>query len=477
MQGLPLPPGFSGFENLPTGEIGLSAPEQHRPTEPATGQQTTPDLPAGRLVDLNRIPPDGTEQTLRQILLTLAHKLNCNIHAGMMSGERLVRSSSSSGEDRVTLSQKDINSAIREASKATNQMWCAIEGKQSSTLLQQMRARLNAEMIVSFGIAEESLSCGVVLIFCVKESEAQDRSKLVTQLRSELSEWIKIWYRCSRGRSLYRWLDTLHRVIRSPRTWIFVGAFTLACMIIPVPYWPKREAVLEPASRRYVASPVAGRIMDACVRPGDTVEAGQFLARIDDEKLLWELNENEAEYQQALKRRDSALAAGAAGDLRSAQLDLQRISAQMDLLESQMSQLGIVSPITGVVVSGDWVPTAGSSVERADLLFEIAPLDRMLVRVMLTTEDLGVIGLETPITLRTEAAFGQKWQGMIGRIDPRGEVENGQVCFLAETEIENDQYILRPGMRGSARMTAGYRSLGWMIFHRPYVWMMNSLAW
>jgi hypothetical protein len=36
---------------------------------------------------------------------------------------------------------------------------------------------------------------------------------------------------------------------------------------------------------------------------------------------------------------------------------------------------------------------------------------------------------------------------------------------------------LRPGMRGSARLSAGWHSLGWMIFNRPYVWFMKKLAW
>jgi len=44
-------------------------------------------------------------------------------------------------------------------------------------------------------------------------------------------------------------------------------------------------------------------------------------------------------------------------------------------------------------------------------------------------------------------------------------------------EVANRDTLLRPGMKGSVRLSAGSRTIGWLLFHRPYVWLMKKLAW
>ena len=248
-------------------------------------------------------------------------------------------------------------------------------------------------------------------------------------------------------------------------------------MAVPLPYWPQRLCVVEPASKSFVASPIDGRIRQALVRPGDLVSPGQLLAHLDDEQLRWQLSTAEAEYAAASKKRDTALANRAGGELRLAQLEQERIVLQIESLEQQLGRLELRSPVAGVVVQGDWFQSDGAPVSRGDMLFEIAPMESMRVDIHLSTEDLARIEVGQTASVHVDAAPGTKWTGDLSRIDPRGKVIDSEVVFEATIEVENATGGLRPGMKGTARLSSGTQTLGWLLFHRPAMWAMKKLAW
>jgi multidrug efflux pump subunit AcrA (membrane-fusion protein) len=159
-----------------------------------------------------------------------------------------------------------------------------------------------------------------------------------------------------------------------------------------------------------------------------------------------------------------------------AQLEREQIDLELESLQSQLKQLEIRSPIAGVIVEGDWVRSAGASVQRSQALYEIAPLEKMRVKTLLLTEDLAHIQAGANASLRVDSSR-QCWQTSLGRIDPRGRIEDDQVVFDAESIVENLSGELRPGMRATTKISSGWKSLGWLIFNRPYTWVMKKLVW
>lgn len=435
--------------------------------------------PTLRLIDWNVFQPDGSLAALHELLGNLSQLIGADLWMGLNDAGKWLFASSQPLVHRIEQISPSVKSAIEEASLEKTACLVAFDGKQTSMMLQSARSELSASFALSFGIDCKGTDFGLVLAGQQADpSQGQDRlSKLLLQVRRELATWLDVWYLSWLGSKSNSWHARIRRLYKNRRTWVIALGLLVASMAMPVPYWPSRECIVEPASRRFLTSPIAGRVIEAQVRPGDLVEPGQLLARIDDEQLRWELANVEADYQKASKKADSALASRSGGDLRMAQLEREQFSIQIDSIKSKLQQLEIRSPIAGVVVDGDWVPTSGTTVERAQTLFEIAPLDSMRVRTLLSTEDLGGVKVGTPVTIRVDAAEGDKWIGEVERIDPRGRLEGSDVVFEAETIVQNSQQSLRPGMRGSARLTSGWYSLGWMILHRPYIWVMKKLAW
>jgi Barrel-sandwich domain of CusB or HlyD membrane-fusion len=271
---------------------------------------------------------------------------------------------------------------------------------------------------------------------------------------------------------------TAMKLFGKPLRWAVGGAVAMGClMLVPVPYRPTRNCSVEPSSRRYVASPIEGRLKSVLVRPGEEVKKGQLLAKIDDSQITRDLAAAQAELQTHSKKRDIALAGRAAGDMRIAQLECQQSQLRIESLTEQLQRLEIVSPADGVLVQGDWFGNEGMPVTFGQSLFEVAPLDRMIAEVHLNAEDLPWVRVGTPAILRSETSLTETWRGTIARMEPQAEIIEDKAVFIGEMEVENTHRLFRPGMKAEVVVNAGNKSLGWVLFRKPYQWLQNQWIW
>ncbi|MDZ4851544.1 MAG: efflux RND transporter periplasmic adaptor subunit [Pirellulaceae bacterium] len=293
-----------------------------------------------------------------------------------------------------------------------------------------------------------------------------------------LGRAMEAWTIHRNGCRYQKWCDRLAKIRSRPSPWLMIGFAVFAgLMIIPVPYRPKRDCTLEPSSRQYVASPIEGRLKSIEVRPGDEVSVGQLLGKIDDTQILRELAMAEAEIQTQNKKRDVALAARAGGDLRLAQLECQLVQLKIDALNDQLQRLEVISPSDGIIVQGDWYGNEGMPVSFGQTLFEISPLDRMTAEVHLKAEDLPWVHVGTSAILRTDSRLNQSWRGAVERLTPRAEIIEDEAVFIGEMEVTNSDNAFRPGMKAKVVVDAGKKTIGWLLFRKPYQWLQNQWVW
>lgn len=384
-------------------------------------------------------------------------------------------------------------SAVAEAVQSKQACLFAANNGQTSLVLQQLRAATGDALLLGFGAspvvqhsdgatANDDAAINFGLVIGIRRAEQlqskQAYAAMIAQTQHELRSWLQVWRRCRLGSRFDGWRKRwrFYRRRRGQAGLLIVGML-LASLAIPVPYWPQRQCLVEPASKSFVASPIDGRIRAATVRPGDLVKQDQVLAHLDDDQIRWQLSSALAEYETASKKRDTALATRAGGELRLAQLEQERIAVQIESLERQLERLELRSPIDGVVVQGDWFQSDGAPVSRGDMLFEIAATDRMRIEIQLSTDDLARIEVGDEATIRVDSAPGTTWTAKLNRIDPRGQVVDSEVVFNASLEVDNETNQLRPGMHGTSRIAAGTQTTGWLLFHRPMLWAMKKLAW
>src|SRR5581483_4853647 len=86
------------------------------------------------------------------------------------------------------------------------------------------------------------------------------------------------------------------------------AAIASLVLAVPLEYRISCSFTLEPVSRRFVAAPFEGIFEKSLVKPGDMVQRGQLLARMDGREVRWELAGLDADRSRADKSRDSNLA-------------------------------------------------------------------------------------------------------------------------------------------------------------------------
>ena len=266
-------------------------------------------------------------------------------------------------------------------------------------------------------------------------------------------------------------------VLKHWRTIVALVCVCAMAMFIPIPYRPQRECVLEAGQRHFVSSPIEGRLMKTFVRPSDMVSKGQLLASLDDQMIIRDLSTAESQLASAMKKKEVALATRAGGELRLAQLETEQIQLRIDALRDQLDRLQITSPVDGVLVQGDWFGNDGMPVTLGQSLFEIADLNDMVGEIRLKSEDLPYVHVGSVATVRTEATGTESFPAPIQRIEPHAELIDDQAIFIADVDLSNSKGLLRPGMKCDAVVDQGYQRAGWILFRKPYRWLMNQAIW
>jgi multidrug resistance efflux pump len=270
-----------------------------------------------------------------------------------------------------------------------------------------------------------------------------------------------------------RWLNTR----RKRRLAVLTALAVVGLAALPLPYKLRCDCTVEPVVRRFVAAPFAATLDRALVQPGDVVRAGQTLATLDGRELRWELAALVADRQQAEKARDAALADRKVADAQLARLEIEQLENRIQLLRSRQDQLEIKCPLDGMVVSGDLERVEGAPLAVGQTLFEVAPLDRVIVEIAVPESEIASAEIDADVAVRLDACPHRRWHGQITRIHPRAELRDTEQVFIAEVEIANLDGHLQPGTGGRAKITGPWAPLAWIAFHRPIETAARWLGW
>lgn len=251
----------------------------------------------------------------------------------------------------------------------------------------------------------------------------------------------------------------------------------LGVLMFPVPHIISADTVVQPMTRRFVATPFDSVLESSKVRPGDVVNAGSLLATLDGRELQWELAALTADLEKTKKTTDVNVAKGNAPAAQMARLEGERLNAQIELLTYRLDNLRIESPIDGLVLSGDLQREVGRPLSKGQRLFEIAPVEPVMVELEVPGEDIAFIEEGMGSEIRIEAFPDQNWSALVSRIRPKAALRDGRNVFVAEVTLENGDRKLRPGMRGRAKLTGDDRSLGWVLFHKAWDRLVGWLLW
>jgi len=254
---------------------------------------------------------------------------------------------------------------------------------------------------------------------------------------------------------------------RAGRVGLVAASLLTLLMLVPIPHRINCDCLLQPTVRRFAVAPHDGILLESLVKPGDMVESGQLLARMDDRELRLKLSDLLAQKETALKKRDVSRSARDASATQIAELEIEQINAQVELVNFRKNNLEIRSKVDGIVLQGDLEDAQGAPVRTGDVLVEIAPLEDLKLEISVPESDVSYVMPEQETTIVLDGTPFSSMKEKLESIRPMSEVRENKNVFVSELTISNENGVLRPGMQGRAKIKTGSRSLGWILFHRP----------
>lgn len=207
-------------------------------------------------------------------------------------------------------------------------------------------------------------------------------------------------------------------------------------------------ASLQAVAEAQVVSKASGVLLELLVEEGDSVRAGQVLARLDpDRKGLAlsqaqaQLRKLESEYARSGELFGRQLVSADQHERLRAEVEIQRSAVEIARLE--LSYTSIVAPIDGVIA--ERLVRAGNLVQVNQSLFRLVD-NRVLEAVLNVPErELATMRVDLPVAMQVDAVPGRRFEGRVARVSP--VVDAGSGTFRVTAEFESDT-LLRPGMFG-----------------------------
>jgi multidrug efflux pump subunit AcrA (membrane-fusion protein) len=244
--------------------------------------------------------------------------------------------------------------------------------------------------------------------------------------------------------------------------WLVFGSmsysFTVPCAVVP-------------AKPRTIACPREGLLRELYVRPGDRVQRGDILARLDTEDERLEEASIVADVRRQTAMIDRARADGKPGDARIYEAQRAAEEARLDLVRLRLTRSEIRAPADGRILQGDLDRIVGSKIAMGQALFQLAHGDEVQVELRIPERHVWDAREFELATFAPSARPAEQFALTSVSIHPTSSATDGQNFFVARSTPFSPPQNLTPGMEGVVHMEVGERSTWWVLTHRITDWM------
>jgi multidrug resistance efflux pump len=261
------------------------------------------------------------------------------------------------------------------------------------------------------------------------------------------------------------------------KIWYALAVVLFCFMLVPVPYRVRCNCELDATTRRFAIAPFDGLVKRGFVQPGDLVQQGQLLARMDGQSLRFRMASVSADLAKAHKQREIELSHRNIPKSLVAEFEAKSLESEQQLLQFQEQQIEICSPINGIVLSGNLEKAEGASVDKGQILFEVGPIDALNVEIAIPAEEIAQVNAGQNVRVWINGFESESFTGNIESIAPRSELKDARNVFIAQLKIENPNGRFRPGMKGDIRIDCRRHTLFWNLFHKPWNYVMSRVTW
>ncbi|MBA3961137.1 MAG: efflux RND transporter periplasmic adaptor subunit [Chthoniobacterales bacterium] len=244
------------------------------------------------------------------------------------------------------------------------------------------------------------------------------------------------------------------------------------------------SGAVEQSTTVQLTSQVTAEVLDVKVKVGDIVKKGDLLMSFDARLIEAQMTANK-EYvdvsnikikdQQKQVDRYTALEKKSMGTplelekseiaLADARQDLAKAQLTLRQAEIDLEHVKVTAPLDGIVL--ERLVNPGESTHRDQIILKLGSLNTILVTPKITEEKMHAVQLGMPAEVAFPAFSGEVFAGKIVKIDPN--IDPVTRTFTAYVEVKNDDFRLKPGLSGFARIRRSLKD----VLAVPSIAIMN----
>lgn len=209
------------------------------------------------------------------------------------------------------------------------------------------------------------------------------------------------------------------------------------------------DGLVLPFKEVVISSPVQSTLTALPLKEGDTVRAGETLAKLHSR--IEELDMLRAKAALEKKEYDNKSASKLYADKIISEDEALKNKIELDLARLQFEQAEelfrlrtVTAPINGLIVERN--REVGETVGAAQPLFRLVDITRLFIQFYVRAEDAGALRVGQTLEVRCPVADAKRvFSGKVDFIDPRVDAASG--LLRVKILLDNKDAALKPGLR------------------------------
>lgn len=209
------------------------------------------------------------------------------------------------------------------------------------------------------------------------------------------------------------------------------------------------DGLVLPFKEVVISSPVQSTLTALPFKEGDTVRAGETLAKLHSR--IEELDMLRAKAALEKKEYDNKSASKLYADKIISEDEALKNKIELDLARLQFQQAEelfrlrtVTAPINGLIVERN--REVGETVGAAQPLFRLVDITRLFIQFYVRAEDAGALRVGQTLEVRCPVADANRvFSGKVDFIDPRVDAASG--LLRVKILLDNKDVALKPGLR------------------------------
>jgi RND family efflux transporter MFP subunit len=249
---------------------------------------------------------------------------------------------------------------------------------------------------------------------------------------------------------------------------IFLAAF-------PLPLRVDGDAVVAPAHSSKVQPEVEGVVSRVLVHEGEKVTQGQVVAELQDWEYRSALGQAEAKYQTAMLHMNHALAGNDGSEAGMQRVQADYWKSEVDRASARLDQTKLRSPIDGTIATPHVADMTGRRLQYGDSFAEVVDTSSVLADVAIDYTDTSLLRVGAAGAVKLNSYPMRTFRGTVEVVSPVGVVQGESRVFFARVAIPNTDGVIRAGMEGRGKVSAGWYPAGYVIFRHAGIWIYSHV--